>query len=194
LIAFPQLQLYGSCVGFSYYEKIEDTIENIENEIPFEIPDNWHWCKIRDMCTMAAGKSKPTEAIHDTPFIGSYPCFGGNGIRGYVDEYSHAGKYSIIGRQGALCGNVNVAEGRFYATEHAVVTALFSGIDFTWSNYLLTALHLNQYATGAAQPGLSVANILNVFIPLPPYNEQIVIGKRINQLFDLLDSIGKSLS
>ena len=178
----------------SYYEKIEDTIENIENEIPFEIPDNWHWCKIRDMCTMAAGKSKPTEAIHDTPFIGSYPCFGGNGIRGYVDEYSHAGKYSIIGRQGALCGNVNVAEGRFYATEHAVVTALFSGIDFTWSNYLLTALHLNQYATGAAQPGLSVANILNLFIPLPPYNEQIVIGKRINQLFDLLDSIGKSLS
>ncbi len=178
----------------SYYEKIGNTTENIDDEIPFEIPGNWHWCRIRDICTMAAGKSKPTEAIHEIPFMGSYPCFGGNGIRGYVDEYSHAGKHSIIGRQGALCGNVNVADGRFYATEHAVVTTLFSEIDFTWNNYMLTALKLNQYATGAAQPGLSVANIMNVFIPLPPYNEQIVLGKRIDQLFGLLKLIEKSLS
>ena len=178
----------------SYYEKIGNTTENIDDEIPFEIPGNWHWCRIRDICTMAAGKSKPTEAIHEIPFMGSYPCFGGNGIRGYVDEYSHAGKHSIIGRQGALCGNVNVADGRFYATEHAVVTTLFSEIDFTWNNYILTALKLNQYATGAAQPGLSVANIMNVFIPLPPYNEQIVLGKRIDQLFGLLKLIEKSLS
>lgn len=178
----------------SYYEKIGNTTENIDDEIPFEIPGNWHWCRIRDICTMAAGKSKSTEAIHEIPFMGSYPCFGGNGIRGYVDEYSHAGKHSIIGRQGALCGNVNVADGRFYATEHAVVTTLFSEIDFTWNNYMLTALKLNQYATGAAQPGLSVANIMNVFIPLPPYNEQIVLGKRIDQLFGLLKLIEKSLS
>ena len=178
----------------SYYEKIGNTTENIDDEIPFEIPGNWHWCRIRDICTMAAGKSKPTEAIHEIPFMGSYPCFGGNGIRGYVDEYTHAGKHSIIGRQGALCGNVNVADGRFYATEHAVVTTLFSEIDFAWNNYMLTALKLNQYATGAAQPGLSVANIMNVFIPLPPYNEQIVLGKRIDQLFGLLKLIEKSLS
>ena len=59
---------------------------------------------------------------------------------------------------------------------------------------MLTALKLNQYATGAAQPGLSVANIMNVFIPLPPYNEQIVLGKRIDQLFGLLKLIEKSLS
>ena len=80
-----------------------------------------------------------------------------------------------------LCGNINVATGKFYATEHAVVTTLFVGIDFKWSNYILEALRLNKYATGAAQPGLSVANILNVFVPIPPTQEQDRIGNNIDK-------------
>lgn len=56
----------------SYYEKVGSTTENIDSEIPFEIPDRWHWCRIRDICTMAAGKSKPTEAIQAAPFKDSY--------------------------------------------------------------------------------------------------------------------------
>lgn len=130
---------------------------------------------------MAAGKSKPANQIKATLFDGGYPCFGGNGIRGYVDEYNQEGTFSIVGRQGALCGNINIASGKFYATEHAVVTTLFSGIAFNWSNYILEALNLNEYATGAAQPGLSVANVLNVFVPVPPTQEQERIGKKISE-------------
>ena len=93
---------------------------------------------------MAAGKAKPTNQIKSEQFEGSYPCFGGNGVRGYVDEYNQDGTFSIVGRQGALCGNINIASGKFYATEHAVVTTLFTGIDFNWSNYTLEALNLND--------------------------------------------------
>lgn len=138
---------------------------------------------------MAAGKSKPTAQIMPDPFEGSFPCFGGNGIRGYVDKYNQDGTYSIIGRQGALCGNINVATGKFYATEHAVVTTLFSDIDFNWSNYILEALHLNKYATGAAQLGLSVANILNVFVPIPSTKEQQHIGRKISEIIEVIESI-----
>ena len=114
-----------------HYEKFPDgTVKCIEDEIPFNIPDTWAWCRIRDICNMSAGKSKSADKISDAPFENSYPCFGGNGIRGYVDEYSNDGTYSIVGRQGALCGNVNIASGKFYATEHAVVTYLYSMIDF----------------------------------------------------------------
>ena len=130
---------------------------------------------------MAAGKSKPTEEIKSEPFEGCFPCYGGNGIRGYVNEYNQDGIFTIIGRQGALCGNINTASGKFYATEHAVVTSLFQGIDFNWSNYILEALRLNEYATGAAQPGLSVANVLNVYIPIPPLKEQQLIAQRISE-------------
>ena len=169
-----------------HYEKFQDgTVKCIEDEIPFEVPEGWSWARLRDICMMSAGKSKSTDQIKSEPFDGSYPCFGGNGVRGYVDEYNQDGTFSIIGRQGALCGNINIASGKFYATEHAVVTTLFAGIDFKWSNYILEALRLNNYATGAAQPGLSVANILNVFVPVPSNQEQDRIGSNVDEFLKI---------
>ncbi len=173
-----------------HYEKFQDgTVKCIEDEIPFEVPEGWCWARLRHICMMLAGKSKTTDQIKSEYFEGSYPCFGGNGIRGYVDEYNQDGTFSIVGRQGALCGNINVATGKFYATEHAVVTTLFAGIDFKWSNYILEALRLNKYATGAAQPGLSVANILNVFVPIPPTQEQGRIGNNIDKSLKIIEVI-----
>ena len=173
-----------------HYEKFADgSVKCIEDEIPFEVPEGWAWARLKHICMMAAGKSKPTDQIKVKPFEGSYPCFGGNGIRGYVDEYNQDGTFSIVGRQGALCGNVNIASGKFYATEHAVVTTLFDGIDFIWNNYALEALQLNEYATGAAQPGLSVANVLNVFIPVPSTHEQKQIGAKIADSIKVIEFI-----
>ena len=171
-----------------HYEKFHDgSVKCIEDEIPFELPEGWAWARLRDICMMSAGKSKSSDQIKSEPFQGSYPCFGGNGIRGYVDEYNQDGIFSIVGRQGALCGNINIAIGKFYATEHAVVTTLFAGIDFKWSNYILEALRLNNYATGAAQPGLSVANILNVFVPVPPTQEQDRIGNNVDESLKIVE-------
>ena len=173
-----------------HYEKFADgTVKCIEDEIPFEVPEGWEWCRIKHICMMASGKAKSANKIQAKYFVGSYPCFGGNGIRGYVDEYNHNGTFSIVGRQGALCGNINVATGKFYATEHAIVTTLFSGIDFNWSNYTLEALHLNKYASGAAQPGLSVANVLNILVPVPPIQEQVIIGNRVNKSLKIIEDI-----
>ena len=173
-----------------HYEKFQDgTVKCIEDEIPFEVPEGWSWARLRDICMMSAGKSKSTVQIKSEPFEGSYPCFGGNGVRGYVDEYNQDGIFSIVGRQGALCGNINIAIGKFYATEHAVVTTLFAEIDFKWSNYILEALRLNNYATGAAQPGLSVANILNVFVPVPPTQEQDRIGNNVDESLKIVEAL-----
>ena len=191
LFYFPRRYLnLTTCVNNLHYEKFQDgTVKCIENEIPFELPDGWSWARLRDICMMSAGKSKSTVQIKSEPFEGSYPCFGGNGVRGYVDEYNQDGIFSIVGRQGALCGNINIAIGKFYATEHAVVTTLFDGIDFKWSNYILEALRLNNYATGAAQPGLSVANILNVFVPVPPTQEQDRIGNSVYESLKIIEAL-----
>lgn len=173
-----------------HYEKFADgSVKCIEDEIPFELPEGWCWARLKHICMMAAGKAKSSDQIKSEPFDGCYPCLGGNGIRGYVDEYNQEGTFSIVGRQGALCGNINIASGKFYATEHAVVTTLFNGIDFNWSNYTLEALKLNEYATGAAQPGLSVANVLNVFVPVPPTQEQIYIGHQISKSIKIIENI-----
>ena len=173
----------------SHYEKLDGVERCIDDELPFEIPENWHWCKIGTIFTLQAGKNIQAAEIHENPFADCYPCYGGNGIRGYVTSPNRTGDYPIIGRQGALCGNVNRATGEFYATEHAVCVETYSQISVAWACLFLTALNLNQYATATAQPGLAVANINEVYIPLPPLAEQHRIVQRIEELLQLVKGL-----
>ena len=173
----------------SHYEKLDGVERCIDDEPPFEIPENWCWCKIGTIFTLQAGKNIQAAEIHENPFANSYPCYGGNGIRGYVASSNRTGDYPIIGRQGALCGNINRATGEFYATEHAVCVETYSQISVAWACLFLTALNLNQYATATAQPGLAVANINEVYIPLPPLAEQHRIVQRIEELLPLVKGL-----
>ena len=173
----------------SHYEKLDGVERCIDDELPFEIPENWCWCKIGTIFTLQAGKNIQAAEIHENPFADSYPCYGGNGIRGYVASSNRTGDYPIIGRQGALCGNINRATGEFYATEHAVCVETYSQISVAWACLFLTALNLNQYATATAQPGLAVANINEVYIPLPPLAEQHRIVQRIEELLPLVKGL-----
>ena len=173
----------------SHYEKLDGVERCIDDELPFEIPENWCWCKIGTVFTLQAGKNIQAAEIHENPFPDSYPCYGGNGIRGYVASSNRTGDYPIIGRQGALCGNINRATGEFYATEHAVCVETYSQISVAWACLFLTALNLNQYATATAQPGLAVANINEVYIPLPPLAEQHRIVQRIEELLPLVKGL-----
>ena len=173
----------------SHYEKLDGVERCIDDELPFEIPENWCWCKIGTIFTLQAGKNIQAAEIHENPFTDSHPCYGGNGIRGYVASSNRTGDYPIIGRQGALCGNINRATGEFYATEHAVCVETYSQISVAWACLFLTALNLNQYATATAQPGLAVANINEVYIPLPPLAEQHRIVQRIEELLPLVKGL-----
>lgn len=122
---------------------------------------------LSDFVSLKAGKNKKSEVIKDVFTDCSYPCYGGNGIRGYVEDYTHSGIYCIIGRQGAQCGNVQIAKGEFYATEHAVVVTPMTDINPIWLFYALTQMNLNQYAHGAAQPGLAVNQLEKLPFSLP---------------------------
>lgn len=143
----------------------------------------WKALPITEIASLKAGKSfNKLEAV-DTPTTGYYPCYGGNGQRGYLPYYNQNGKYNIIGRQGALCGCVNVAEGKFYATEHAVIVTPITITDFEFLHESLVRANINQYATGAAQPGISVTNVNSqLSLNYPLYKEQKAIGKYFTSL------------
>ena len=119
-----------------------------------------------------------------------FPCFGGNGIRGYTSNSSHEGEHVIIGRQGALCGNVKFAHGPFYATEHAVVVTPTQNLDIRWVFHVLERMNLNQYATKSAQPGLAVKTLEQLPFLVPPLSEQ----KRIVSVLDAFDALVNDLS
>ena len=138
--------------------------------------------RLDEICELKAGKFVKADDIKTKFENGLYPCYGGNGLRGYTKTFTNEGKYSLIGRQGALCGNVHVVSGKFHATEHALVVYPKENIDETWFSYQLIHMNLNQYATGTAQPGLSVINLNPIQIIVPPLSEQQRIVTEIEQI------------
>ena len=149
----------------------------------------WEESTLGDICDMQAGKFVSASEICDVKKDTMYPCYGGNGLRGYTHSFTHFGIYPLIGRQGAQCGNITYAEGKFHATEHAVVVTLKKDIGIRWLYYQLIKLDLNQYATGQAQPGLSVDVIKKVTIRIPKNkNEQQLIACGLFSVDELIST------
>ena len=174
----------------SHYEKFLATgeVKCIDEEIPFEIPDGWEWCRLKHICSMQAGKNiSASKIFSDKSASHPYRCVGGNGLRGYTENFNTNGHYSIVGRQGALCGCVNIEKGTFYATEHAVVVDTYEILSPLLMYYFLMALNLNRYATATAQPGLAVSNVLEVMCPLPPLKEGERIIEKLVHLMPLIE-------
>ena len=153
--------------------------------------DEINWKSLGEVVKMQAGKNIKASQINPSQTDENlYPCFGGNGIRGYVNNLSHQGEHVIIGRQGALCGNVQRVKGNFYATEHAVVVTVSDSIDVDWAYHMFTFMNLNQYASKSAQPGLAVGKLEQLEIPVPSLSEQ----KRVAKILDKLDTITHSIT
>jgi type I restriction enzyme, S subunit len=133
----------------------------------FEHGPAWERRTVGAVCDLAAGDFVPPSEIAEQAQAGMYPCYGGNGLRGYVRSFTHEGPYVLVGRQGALCGNVNLFAGKFHATEHALVAKPTEGTDTRWLSYALELLDLNRFSTGQAQPGLSVGVLNDVPILVP---------------------------
>jgi len=150
------------------------------------IPAHWQRKKLKYVASLKSGDSITSDEIADA---GAYPVFGGNGIRGYSSTYTHCGNHVLIGRQGALCGNINYATGCFWASEHAIVAEMKEQAEVTWLGELLRSMNLNQYSQSAAQPGLAVDAIANLEIPVPPIREQRAIAAYLDRETARLDAL-----
>ncbi len=151
-----------------------------------KIPEHWEVKKLKYVASMKSGENITSNNIEPQ---GTYPVFGGNGKRGYCDSFTHKGEYVLIGRQGALCGNINYANGKFWASEHAVVVKPKTDLNTFWLGELLRAMDLNQYSLASAQPGLSVDRILYLQVPVPPVTEQDHISQYLNDKFLKMDKL-----
>ena len=151
-----------------------------------EIPEHWKITKIQYLAQLKSGYNLTTEEIKDS---GLYPVYGGNGIRGYYDKYFLEGDYVLIGRQGALCGNINYSTGKSWATEHAVVCYPKTKYITKWFGELLRVMNLNQYSLAAAQPGLAVERIKLLPIPIIPLSEQQSIANYLDQKCSEIDEL-----
>ncbi|WP_312915281.1 restriction endonuclease subunit S [Candidatus Competibacter phosphatis] len=145
----------------------------------FREAGEWEEQPLSMCCHLQAGKFVRASDIQETASADIYPCYGGNGLRGYTQTFTHSGRYPLIGRQGAQCGNINLANGKFHATEHAVVVTANQEVNTVWLFYNLLKMNLNQYATGQAQPGLSVENLDKLIVRIPEDEKEQQKNRRL---------------
>jgi type I restriction enzyme S subunit len=151
------------------------------------ITDEWEVKPLEDVCSMKSGEGITAAQIDQ---YSPYSCYGGNGIRGYTSRYTHDGSFALIGRQGALCGNVVFVTGKFFASEHAVVVTPRQGIDIQFMTYVLGEMQLNRLSEASAQPGLSVTKLLKLPVGVPQSHcEQRAIATALSDVDELLTGL-----
>ncbi len=148
------------------------------------IPKHWKIIRIKHLAKLQSGSNLTSNEISDT---GSYPVYGGNGLRGFYGSYNCEGSHVLIGRQGALCGNINYAEDKFWATEHAVVCYPKKKYNTLWFGEILRLMNLGQYSLASAQPGLAVERIKGLYMPYPSIEEQNKIALFLKQNIGKID-------
>jgi len=151
-----------------------------------QIPRDWGLRALKRLATFRAGTAITADHISAS---GEYPVYGGNGIRGFTSSYTHEGDFPLIGRQGALCGCVCFASGRFWPSEHAVVVTPGLDADARWLAHLLAAMSLNTYSESAAQPGLAVGTVSTLLVPVPSLEEQRELVAVVEQVTAKIDAL-----
>lgn len=175
-----QLKKYDDLAQSIFYEMFGDPVENDKG---------WENKKFKDCYKLTSGKSLTAKKIIE----GNYPVYGGNGIVGYHYDYNLDGDNIIIGRVGALCGNVRNIIGKAFITDNAfILTKLEEGLN-VFILYLLKVHNLRQYARDALQPVVSNTGFQNIDIIIPPLSLQQEFASKIEAIEKQKALIKKSI-
>jgi len=154
-----------------------------------EFTGKWVEKKLGDLsATFKSGDGIVSEQISLT---GKFPVFGGNGLRGFTDSYTHNGRYVLIGRQGALCGNINRVSGKAYVSEHAIAVSSNENSDPDWLAQKLDSMKLNRLSESSAQPGLAVNKLLKLKLIVPLADEQKKIATFLSAVDGRIEGLEK---
>ena len=198
----------------SYYEKIGETVVCIDSELPFEIPNNWTWCRLQSICEPI------TDGTHQTPIYSNngYVFLSAKNVTTgsidwenvmYIPESLHQELYSRIApRKGDILlaknGTIGVAAivDRDCEFDIYVTLALIRTVKHLVSpHYLLKAIGSTTIQNffkgsliGIGVPNLHLIHIRQALIPIPPREEQERLSNATKEIFDILSNIEHSLS
>lgn len=140
----------------------------------------WQDFSFSQIIKLKSGDNLPAKSFVE----GAYPVYGGNGIAGYHNQYNKEGGQIVIGRVGALCGNVRLIKSPFWLTDNGfeVILDKEHKMDLPFLTYLLNFCNLRQYARQAAQPVISNVSLKDIQLNIPPLSEQQVIVEHLDAL------------
>ena len=165
-----------------YYEQIGKNCVDITEELPFDLPNNWTWCRLGNLVSITSGENLTSKQMHN----GKIPVYGGNGITGYHSKANIFEETIVIGRVGYYCGSIHLTPCQAWVTDNAFITQYSKLLNRDFLIYLLTALNLGKCCNATAQPVVSGKKIYPLLIALPPFKEQQRIVAQIEKLFEQL--------
>ena len=183
-----------------------------KEEIPFEIPENWIWCRLGEICF------KITDGFHNTPpkVSQGYPYIAATHVKTnaidwankhYVAEKYHRELYNkaypkkgelLIVNIGAGCGTPAIIDVDFEFSfkntailkfNQSLLTNKLLNYYFVWKREEI----YNELTKGGLQPFLSLTILNNIEIPLPPLAEQKAIVAKLDELMAYCDSLEESI-
>lgn len=150
-----------------------------------QIPSYWNSIKLKYMSTICSGGALPSDQLRND---GEYEVYGGNGCMGRTSHYNTEAPAIIIGRVGALCGNIHLINSPKWVTDNALVLVVNGDTSYEYIAYYLQAYDLNTLNSSNAQPLITGTKVLNVQIPVPPLEEQNKIVDYLNNRYLTMDA------
>ena len=143
--------------------------------------EGWMEVKFEDCFRLKSGDGLTSNQMKEG---GVYSVFGGNGIAGYYDKHNLSGENVIIGRVGALCGNVRHITESIWLTDNAFKIVDFKfEFDLAFLTYLLNFKNLRNFARQTAQPVISNSSLKDVSLTFPKsISKQSAIVTELNGL------------
>ncbi len=147
-----------------------------------KIPSGWKIVYLHNVSNIVYGKNLPTsELIED-----GFPVFGGNGLIGYYTTFLYDEPQVIIACRGAASGKIHRTIPKSFVTNNSLVCEILKNNDINryYLEYMLKYLDMTRYATGSAQPQITIQNLNNVTFWIPKKELMIAFGKIISFLHE----------
>ena len=151
-----------------------------------EIPNDWKVSRVGNFFSFSSGDSLTNENIRNE---GMYLVYGANGIRGYYSKYNLDKKRILLGRVGALAGNVHIVDGKVWVTEHALIASNKLDLVEEYYGYVFESMNLIQYSKSSAQPVISGDTLQKLRFPVPQLPEQQAIANYLGKTCSKIDEI-----
>ena len=187
----------------SYYEKIGNKVNCIDEEIPFELPEGWAFIRLKIAWELISGRDLSPSEYNDKNDGIPYITGASNFRNGYISLVRWTTVPQVITRRGDLLltckgtiGEIahnNFGEAHIARQIMAIRNNYSLNVDFLALCIEYSMTKIKQAAKGLI-PGISREDILNLVIPIPPIKEQENICNKLKVTFSAIEHIEKSLN